>query len=67
MLKNLSAKENTSILLQTTAARLTNKDNSKSVKVRVLFSSGSQESCVTRLWITDYGLFRITKNYIRKH
>ena len=34
---NLSVKENTSILLQTAVVRLTNKNNSKLVKVHVLF------------------------------
>ena len=45
---NLSVKENTSILLQTAVVHLTNKNNSKSVKVCVLFNSGSHKSYVSQ-------------------
>ena len=41
---NLSVKENPSILLQTALVHLTNKSNTKSVKVRVLFDLGSEKS-----------------------
>ena len=61
---DLSAKENNSILLQTTAVRLTNKDNSKSVKVRVLFGSGSQESYVTQRIVDCLELQKITSESI---
>ena len=44
---NLSVKENTSISLQTAVVLLTNKNNSKSVKGRVLFNSGLQKPHVT--------------------
>ena len=46
---NLSVKENTSISLQTAVVCLTNINNSKSVKVRVLFDSGSHKSYVTQM------------------
>ena len=45
---NLSVKENTSISLETAVVLLTNKNNSKSVKGRVLFNSGLQKPYVTQ-------------------
>ena len=48
ILTNFSVKENTSILLQTAVVHLTNKNSSKSVKVCVLFHSGSHKSYVSQ-------------------
>ena len=61
---NLSVKENTSILLQTAVVRLTNKINSKSVKVRVLFDSGSQKSYVTQRIVDCLELKKIASESI---
>ena len=45
---NFLVKANTSILLQTAVVRLSSQNESKSVKVRVLFDSGSQKSYISQ-------------------
>ena len=61
---NLSVKENTSISLQTAVVCLTNINNSKSVKVRVLFDSGSHKSYVTQMIVDCLELQKIASESI---
>ena len=61
---NLSVKENTSVLLRTAVVRLANENDSKSVKVRVLFDSGSQKSYVTQRIADCLELQKVTSESI---
>ena len=61
---NLSVKENTSILLQTAVVRLTNKINSKSVNICVLFDSGLQKSYLTQRIVDCLELQKIASESI---